>query len=157
VTGDGSIYVTDVNKKAVRKIDGNTGSVSTLTLPAGNEYTGLGIDSAGRLLIANFTDNAILRESAAGNGSFANYVTGLNKPRDVAGAPDGSAYVTNSGNHRIVRIDPSGAKSDIAGSGQGFGGDGGAVSIGMINLAAPALVLKAPDTLATETVNIVLG
>src|SRR5262249_1762335 len=87
----------------------------------------------------------------------ANYVTGLNKPRDVAGAPDGSAYVTNSGNHRIVRIDPSGAKSDIAGSGQGFGGDGGAVSIGMINLAAPALVLKAPDTLATETVNIVLG
>ncbi|MGH9934766.1 MAG: IPT/TIG domain-containing protein, partial [Blastocatellia bacterium] len=165
VAGNGAIYVTDVGKKAVRKIDGSTGTVSELALTAGKEYTGLGLDSSGRLLIANFTDGVVLRESSAGSGSFANFATGLGKPRDVAGAPDGGAYVTDgaassiSGNHRIVRISSSGATSVIAGgSSPGFGGDGGAATGSQINISPPRLVLGFNPLLdVPETVNIVVG
>jgi len=166
VTGNGTIYVTDVNKKAVRKIDGATGTVSALALPAGNDYTGLGLDSSGRLLVANFTGGAVLRESGAGSGSFSSFATGLGKPRDVAGAPDGSAYVTDgsisstTGNHRIVRIDSSGGTSVVAGgSAPGFGGDGGAAAGSQINISPPRLVLRStpPSSDAPETVNIVVG
>ena len=165
VAGNGAIYVTDVGKKAVRKIDGNTGTVSELILPAGKEYTGLGLDSSGRLLIANFTDGAVLRESSAGSGSFSNFATGLGKPRDVAGAPDGGAYVTDgaassiSGNHRIVRISSAGGTSVVAGgSSPGFGGDGGAATGSQINISPPRLVLGFNPLLdVPETVNIVVG
>ncbi|MGE0126509.1 MAG: PKD domain-containing protein [Blastocatellales bacterium] len=157
VTANGTIYVTEVGQKAVRKVDGNTGVVSSLSLPT-KEYTGLGFDSTGRLMIANYTDNIILRESSAGSGSFSNFATALNKPRDVAGASDGSAYVTNSGNHRIVRIDSSGTKSDIAGSTQGFGGDGGPATGGLINITPSALVIgNGAANQLPQTVNIVVG
>jgi len=168
VAGNGTIYVTDVGKKAVRRIDPNTGNVSALTLPAGKEYTGLGFDSSGRLLVANFTDNAVLRESGAGSGSFSNFGgTGgnLTNVRDVAGAADGSLYATagppssTSGNHRIIRIDSGGTTSVIAGGTPGFTGDGGAAAGSMINIAPPRLVLKTTNGLVDvpETVNIVVS
>ncbi|MGH9936560.1 MAG: hypothetical protein ACREAM_09955, partial [Blastocatellia bacterium] len=172
VAGNGTIYVTDVNRKAVRKIDGNTGAVSALALPAGKEYTGLGLDSSGRLLIANFTDGAVLRESGAGSGSFANLGSAggnLASVRDVAGAPDGGAFATTgpplpaggipNGNHRIVRIDSGGATSVIAGGAPGFEGDGGAAAAGRITLSPPRLVLRTTNGLidAPQTVGIAVG
>jgi uncharacterized protein (TIGR03437 family) len=163
VTSNGTIYVADVGQKAVRKIDGNTGIVSSLSLGQ-KQYTGLGLDSNGRLLVANYDDNVVLRESSAGGGSFSNFGTGFNKPRDVAGAPDGTAYVTNgpatttSGNHQIVRIDTSGATSVIAGSAAGFGGDGGPASSARISIAPSALVVGSGTTnQLPETVNIIVG
>jgi uncharacterized protein (TIGR03437 family) len=164
VAANGTIYVTEVVSKVVRKIDGNTGLVSGLTL-ASKEYTGLGFDSSGRLLIANFTDGSVLRESSAGSGSFSNFATGLGKPRDVAGAPDGSAYVTDgaasstSGNHRIVKIDSGGTTSVIAGGGSpGFSGDGAAATGGLINIGPADLVVNSGVLLTSkETVNIVVG
>jgi len=162
VTSNGTIYVTEVGQKAVRKIDGNTGSVSSLSL-AQKQYTGLGLDSSRRLYIANFDDGAILRESGPGSGSFANYATGFNKPRDVAVAADGNAYVTNgpasatSGNHQILRIDTSGATSVIAGSGPGFDGDGGPAIGALLNLApSPLVVGSGLANQLPQTVNIVV-
>ncbi len=165
VAANGTIYITDVGQKAVRKIDGNTGIVSSLSLPSGaKQYTGVGFDSSGRLYIANFDDGTVLRESGAGSGSFANYATGFNKPRDVAVASDGNAYVTqgpasaSSGNHQIIRIDTSGATSAIAGSSPGFSGDGGASSSAQLNLAPSPLVVGSGVTnQLPETVNIVAG
>src|SRR5262249_57576225 len=73
VAPNGAIYITDVRNKAVRKIDGSAGIVTTLNLPANKEYTGLGISSDGRLLVANFTDGSVHRESSAGSGSFTTF------------------------------------------------------------------------------------
>ncbi|MCG3159389.1 MAG: hypothetical protein JMDDDDMK_00375 [Acidobacteria bacterium] len=163
VTANGTIYVTEVGQKSVRKVDGSTGGVSSLSL-ASKQYTGLGFDSSGRLLIANFDDGVILRESSAGSGSFANFATGFNKPRDVAGASDGGAYVTEgstsstSGNHRIRRIDSGGTVTTIAGAGPGFGGDGGLATSGLINIAPSSLVIgNGVSNQLPETVNIVVG
>lgn len=163
VTSNGAIYITEVGQKAVRRIDGNTGVVSSLSLPQ-KEYTGLGIDSSGRLLIANFTDGNVQRETSAGSGSFSTFATGLGKPRDVAGASDGGAYVTDgalsafSGNHRIVRIDSAGATSLVSGgSSPGFSGDGGPAAAGQINIGPTALVIGSGSAnQLPKTVNIVV-
>lgn len=163
VTANGTIYATEVGQKAVRKIDGNTGVVSSLSLPQ-KEYTGLGFDSSGRLLIANFTDGTVQRETSSGSGSFSTFATGLGKPRDVAGTSDGGAYVTDgalstfSGNHRIVRIDSVGATSVISGgSSPGFSGDGGPAIAGKINIGPSALVVgSGPANQLPKTVNIVV-
>src|SRR5215813_472261 len=144
VTGNGTIYVTEVFRKAVRKIDGSTGIVSALTFPSGQkEYTGLGFTTDGRLLVANFTDGAVLRESTPGSGSFANFgVPGGNlaNVRDVVGGPNGIAYAITgtppaqpgvpTGNHRVVLIASTGSNSVVAGGSPGFDGDGGAASGG---------------------------
>ncbi len=162
VTANGTIYVTEVGQKAVRKIDGNTGSVSSLSL-AQRQYTGLGLDSSGRLYIANFDDGSILRESASGGGSFTVYATGFNKPRDVAVAADGNAYVTNgpvsftAGNHQILRIDTSMTTSVIAGSGPGYDGDGGPAIGALLNLApSPLVVGSGMANQLPQTVNIIV-
>jgi uncharacterized protein (TIGR03437 family) len=165
VASNGTIYVADVGQKAVRKIDGNTGVVSSLNLPSGaKQYTGVGFDASGRLLVANYDDNTVLRESSPGSGSFSNFATGFNKPRDVAGAADGTAYVTNgpassaSGNHQIIRIDAAGATSVIAGSAPGFGGDGGPSASGQLSLAPSPLVVGSGATnQLPQTVNLVVG
>ncbi len=165
VAANGTIYITEVNNRVVRKVDGNTGIVSGVNLPAGNEYTGLGFDSSGRLLVANFTDGIVHRESGAGSGTFSNFATALGKPRDVAGAPDGSAYVTDgaatigSGNNRIIRINSTGTTSVISGgSSPGFGGDGGAATGGQINISpSPLVIATGPVITAPQTVNIVVG
>ena len=51
----------------------------------------------------------------------------LNGPQGVAIAADGNLYISDTGNHRIRRVDRDGVITTIAGSGiyGGFGGDGG--------------------------------
>jgi len=49
--------------------------------------------------------------SADGKGRAARF----NTPRGVAGAPDGSVYVSDSGNHTIRRIAPDGTVTTVAG------------------------------------------
>ncbi|MGH7185851.1 MAG: hypothetical protein ACREIB_06200, partial [Pseudomonadota bacterium] len=70
----GDIYIADAGNKRVRKVLRSTGAVSSLMLPAGtsDQYTGIGFDATGRLLVANAGGNAILREKNPGSGSGAN-------------------------------------------------------------------------------------
>ena len=166
VTANGTIYVADVGQKAVRKIDGQTGNVSSLTLPA-KQYTGVGLGPDGRLYIANYDDGVILRENSAGSGTFSNLTTGLNKPRDVAVGADGTSYVTvgltTSGaagvnNHQIAQVTAAGATTVIAGSTAGFDGDGGAAANAKLNISPSALVVGSGTTnQLPQTVNITIG
>jgi sugar lactone lactonase YvrE len=170
VAANGTIYITDVRNKAVRRIDASTGNVSALTLPPGKEYTGLGFAQDGRLLVANFTDGSVHREWSAGSGTFGIYGGAGGKlqfVRDVAGGAGNFVFATigpaspASGNHRIVQIFPlmDGTTRVIAGGLPGFDGDGGAAPAGRINIAPPRLVLKSipPNVTVPETVNIVIG
>ncbi|MFN0083977.1 MAG: IPT/TIG domain-containing protein [Blastocatellia bacterium] len=166
VTSNGTIYVADVGQKAVRKIDGQTGVVSSLGLPA-RQYTGVGLGPDGRLYIANYDDGVILRENSAGSGTFSNLTTGLNKPRDVAVGADGTSYITvgltTSGIsgvniHQIVQVTSGGAATVIAGSSAGFAGDGGPAASSQLNISPSALVVGSGTTnQLPETVNIVAG
>ncbi|QQS47371.1 MAG: hypothetical protein IPM66_01525 [Acidobacteriota bacterium] len=163
VTSNGTIYVTDAGQKAVRKIDGATGTVSSLGV-AQATYTGVGLDGTGRLYIANYEGNSVLRETSAGSGTFSNLATGLTKPRDVAVGADGTSYVTvapaaqQNGNHQIVQITSGGAVSVISGSTAGFGGDGGAATAAQLNINPSDLNAgSGTPFLVPQTVNITVG
>ncbi|HMX29003.1 MAG TPA: putative Ig domain-containing protein, partial [Blastocatellia bacterium] len=140
ITGD--LYLAETAEQKVRKINANTGVVSSLTLGA-SQYTGLGVDANGRLYLAdagvrfpsysgNFSNGSVLRETSAGSGVFAQMNnTSIVNPRDVAVDTAGRAYVTQSARassnqeRRILRIAPDGTVSVLAGSTLGFDGDGG--------------------------------
>ncbi|MFN8000574.1 MAG: IPT/TIG domain-containing protein [Acidobacteriota bacterium] len=128
----GDIYVADPGNKAVRKINANTGVVSSLNLPPAI-YTGVGMGADGRLYVASYDGDQVLRESASGSGIFAAMnTTPIVRPRDVAVDASGVAFVAQSNaassvsnQARIVRLAVDGTSSVIAGDTPGYSGDGG--------------------------------
>jgi len=112
--------------------------------PAANatfcNITGLFFDSVGNLLIVDAKNNrvrkidkngivsAVAGTGAAGfsgDGGPATIAT-FNQPYGVVADALGNVYITDSGNQRIRKVDPSGNISTIAGTGAlGFSGDGG--------------------------------
>jgi streptogramin lyase len=65
---------------------------------------------------------------AAGFSSDGGPATGaqLDQPFGIVRGPDGALYICDTNNHRIRRVDPGGAITTVAGSGQkGYAGDGG--------------------------------
>jgi trimeric autotransporter adhesin len=109
--------------------------------------TGVAVDSAGNLYIADTENNRIRKVSSgvittvAGNGtqSFSGdggpaTSAGLNSPGDVAADSAGNLYIADSGNRRIRKVS-NGVITTVAGNGtNGFSGDGGpATSAQLIN------------------------
>jgi len=163
VTPNGTIYVTDVGQKSVRKIDPVTGVITSLSIAAAHD-TGLGLDATGRLYIANYDSSLVLRETAAGSGSFSTFASGLSRARDVAVDANGVAYVTvspparASGNHQVVQVSPTGVATVLTGGVPGFSGDDGAASAGRIRISPSELVVGTGATnQLPQTVNIVVG
>lgn len=54
-------------------------------------------------------------DGEAGSNDGPAAVARFNTPRGIAGAPDGSVYVADSGNHTIRRIGPDGSVTTVAG------------------------------------------
>src|SRR5205085_4703586 len=147
--------------KAVRKINGATGIVSSLNLPE-SSYTGLGLDASGRLYIADFSGGQVLRETASDSGQFQKLnATPINKPRDVAVDAGGNVYVVTGGDEqdmtrdfKVLRIKPDGTVETYAGSTPGFSGDGGPATAAQlatfatnVNLGTLSLGPFAPQTI----------
>lgn len=162
----GDIYLADVGNEAVRRINGSTGVVSSLSLPA-SQYTGLGLDANGRLYIADFEGDQVLRETAAGAGTFASMIaTPISRPRDVAVDAQGNAYVpqgrfnSTANERKIVQITPGGALNVIAGTTEGFSGDGGPAINAKLGLDPADIVtgtVGGAGSAFPATTNIVLG
>lgn len=76
-------------------------------------------------------DGVIKRFAGSGNVGFSGdggpaLAASFNNPGGLAMAADGSLFVSDTLNHRIRRIDPSGTVTTVAGTGvEGFAGDGG--------------------------------
>ena len=91
------------------------------------------------VVIADFANDRILFATAASNYSDGQALTfsgfAINSPTAARVGPDGLIYVSNSGNHEVLMLDPiSTVARRVAGTGvQGFSGDGEAANAAQLS------------------------
>ena len=154
VDSAGNLYIADSINNRIRKVTA-AGTISTVAgngtqgfsgdggravLAELNQPSGIAVDSAGNLFIADLV-NGVIREvtaagtisTVAGNGMCCFDGDGglatsaeLFEPWDVAVDAAGNLFIVDSGNYRIRRVTPAGMIGTVAGNGTpGFSGDGG--------------------------------
>ena len=132
----GNLFVADTNNNVIRRVDANTGIISTVAGTGLAAFTGDGgpataaalsnpervaVDSADNLFVADLVNNRIRRvdgatgviSTVAGNG-FAGFSgdggqavsASLNTPADVAIDPFGYLYIVELWNNRVRRVSP---------------------------------------------------
>jgi uncharacterized protein (TIGR03437 family) len=160
----GNIYIADSIFNVVRKVNtqgvisafagggnpaslGDGGPATSANLTLLGVHTGLAVDSAGNVYIADYGDSRIRKvdvstgiiSTVAGNsttfglGGFSGdggpaTSAGLNSPNGVAFDSAGNMYISDFGNSRIRKVDTSGTITTFAGignSGASDSGDGG--------------------------------
>jgi sugar lactone lactonase YvrE len=165
---DGEFYISDADAHVVRYVDAD-GIITTVAGTGAQGYRGDGgpataaqlagpsrlrLDAEGNLYICE-TKNHVVRRldrdgtitTFAGTGTRGFSGDGgratdaqLDSPYDVRFAPNGDAYVADTGNHRIRRIDASGVITTVVGTGQrGFAGDGGDAATCQLNRPASVI------------------
>ena len=157
--GAGNLYIADVHNHRIRKVDA-AGVISTVAGSGRSGFgmggyggdggaavaaqlntpTGVALDRAGNLYIADWSNHRIRKVNAAGvittvagNGTEgyggdggAAVAAQLNAPSVVAPDGAGNLYIADVGNDRIRKVDSSGVITTVAGTGTfGFSGDGG--------------------------------
>jgi len=150
----GNLYIADQGNNRVRRIDAQTGIVSTVygdghtaTL---NGPAGIAFDRSGRLHIADTRNNRIIRQSAPSGGGFSVIADGalnINRPRDLTIDNAGKIFVTNAGTHQILDLEAFGftlgQTSVVAGTGAaGFSGDEGSGAQARLNLPNPGVAIN---------------
>ena len=165
--GAGNLYIADTNNNRIRKVDA-AGVISTVagSGPTGqggggfggdggpavaaqlNQPSGVALDGAGNLYIADTWNNRIRKVDAAGvistvagdgtrdygGDGGAAVAAQLDSPTGVAVDGAGNLYIADTFNHRIRKVDAAGVITTVAGFGStggfggGFGGDGGAAT-----------------------------
>ncbi len=120
----GNIFIADTNNHVVRKVDGNTGLITT--------FAGTGQSSG-----------------YSGDGGLAT-LSKLSYPQDVTVDSRGNVYIADFGNNVIRKVSAAGFISTVAGTGVGgFGGDGGPARKALLN-GPKSLTLDAAGNLYVD-------
>jgi len=161
----GNLFISDWANERVRKVDANTGFISTVagngtegfsgdggpaTSASLNDPTGVAVDSLGNLYIGE-QDNERVRKVDANTGLISTVAgdgtkgfsgdggpatsASLYEPSGVAVDSLGNLFIADSINHRIRKVDANtGIISTVAGNGTlGFGGDVGPATSASLN------------------------
>ena len=172
--GDGNLYIADAFNHRIRKVDADTGIISTVAGIGSNGFGGDGglataatlhypwdvaLDGSDNLYIADRDNDRIRKVDAdteiistvagGGTGGDGGQATaaGLYKPQSVALDGSNNLYIAEAGtNHRIRKVDAvTGNISTVAGTGtKGFSGDGGQATAAQLNF---------PHSLALDRAN----
>src|ERR1019366_5909839 len=159
----GNYSVADTGNNRILKVDTN-GVISTVagsgtagfdgdgaaaTNTALNAPSGVAVDAAGNLFIADYGNNRVRKVDAAGvistiagtnSAGFAGdgglaVNSKLSSPQGVAVDSTGNLFIADYGNNRIRRVDASGNITTFAGTNSsGYLGDGGAATNTRLNL-----------------------
>jgi hypothetical protein len=175
VDASGNLYIADSNNLRVREVIAATGLISTVAGNGSSNYggdggaataadlnrpTGVAVDSAGNLYIADSDNERVRRvnlasgiiNTVAGDASFGYSGDGgpataaaLFYPEGVALDSSGNLFIADSSNNRVREVNLStGIITTLAGSSStaGFSGDGGPAS---------AALLHSPTSIATDS------
>ena len=164
----GNLYIADLGNHRVRKVtpggtittvagsgppgafsgDGGSATSASLNLPSG-----VAVDAAGNLFIADLINERVRKVDAigiittvAGNGSFGFSGDGgqatdaeLARPADVAVDAAGDLYIADTDNQRVRKVTSGGIITTVAGNGNiGFSGDGGPAISAELHLSSGA-------------------
>jgi hypothetical protein len=172
VDTSGNLYIADTNNHRIRKVSSGTittiagsgeeffsGDGGSATAAALDSPTGVAVDTAGNLYIADRLNHRVRMVSpggtistiaGSGSASFSGSFGGdgasatqavLAKPSGVVTDAAGNIYIADSDNHRLRQVS-NGVIATVAGTGdQGFGGDNG---------PAAQAVLNTPRSLAVD-------
>jgi len=177
----GNLFIADTNNNRVRKvapggvistvagngIPGFSGDGGPATSAQLSDPSGVAVDSAGNLFIADLVNNRIrmvttggVISTVAGNGSFGFSGDGgpaidaqFNYPSGVAVDTAGNLYIADRGNSRVRKV-TGGVISTVAGNGNfGFSGDGGPATSAQLNSPAGVAVDTAGNLFIADLFN----
>jgi streptogramin lyase len=175
---NGDLFLADMNTHTIRKIapdgmvstfagSGDAGSADGTGRAASfNRPTGMARDSAGNLFVADTGNHTIRRitpagvvstwagkAGVAGSGGTPRSAALFNGPQGLAIGPDQTLFISDTGNHAIRRILPTGQASKVAGLYGVRGSADGAGSTARFNTPLGIAVGSNGDIFVADSVN----
>ena len=178
----GNLYIADPGTQRVRKVDPNNvietlagtgaaglgGELIAGTASALNTPMGVAMAPSGNVYIADTYNHRIRAVSAdgtiatvAGTGSSGTGAenqpwtqTALRGPRGVCTDRQGTLYIVDTSNHRVLRASPGALMATAAGNGSpGNAGDGGSARLAQLNQPGACAVDTAGNLYIADTLN----
>jgi len=184
IDAGGTVFIADTFDNRIRRVDGTTGIITTIaggasagfsgdlgpaTSASLNGPSGISLDGAGNLYIADTANDRIRRVDSAthiistvagGANGFAGdggpaTAAQLNAPEGVAVDAAGNIYIADTGNNRIRKIDAATKViTTIAGNGQpAFSGDFNSATAASLNAPAAVSVDSAGNVYVSDAGN----
>jgi sugar lactone lactonase YvrE len=172
----GNLYIADPDNYVIRKVSGTTittfagnnslgpGGTGDLLLAINAQLsspTGLAVDAAGNLYIAD-TGNSRIRKVTASSGNITSISTGnfiLSSPKGVVVDAAGDVYIADTDNCRVLKVTPSGSitiTTTVTGSDSGacgYSGDGGPAASALLNHPSGLALDAAGNLYIADTFN----
>ena len=179
VDSNGNVYVGDTANHTIRKVT-PAGVVTTMAGTAGSSGstdgtgsaarfsspTGVAVDNTGNVYVADYGNNTIRKVTSsgvvttlAGRADYVGSSDGIGisalfrSPIDVAVDAAGNVYVTDSGNHTIRKVTPSGVVTTFAGASRSSGSTDGTGSAARFNFPSGLAVDGAANVYVADTSN----
>ncbi len=166
VDSAGNLYVADTYNQTIRKVtpsgvvrtvagvagssgaaDG-TGSAARFNLPSG-----VAVDSAGNVYVADTSSDTIRKVTPAGVVTTLASVVPFAGPRGVAVDSAGNLYVADTWNNRIRKVTPSGVVTTLAGLAGSYGTNDGMGSAARFSLPSGVAADSAGNVYVADTGN----